>query len=312
MSINNRTQIQTALRNLYPQTESFPSELISLAAALVVRSEQLLPRLKPDEEIARIFICSLLASEQTEVTMNLPPPDTSKSPLAPRTFKKLTVTFRSVLYPNQLQATKAATRPRKRQAAAQSPASKKRAMSGHDDLLEIANSTDETLGLSPQKPALAPTPKKKIVRGGPKSDDPRKSKVIEICRVLGIGDAPTEAIIRAYKQYNNLVKDRWGLLCGIIVVIATKANLKLIENGTQGFYNRLIRISHYGMTMEKLEEWVGWSNRIISDQSWVKRVTNPRSKEANYKNKNKRYSSGIGNMVSFMARVPLTMLACTC
>ena len=56
------------------------------------------------------------------------------------------------------------------------------------------------------------------------------------------------------------------------------------------------------MNQEKLDEWISWSSRIINDQSWVKRVTNPRSKEANYRNKTKKYSSGIGNMVSISMR----------
>lgn len=185
------------------------------------------------------------------------------------------------------------------------------------DLMAIANATDASLGLTnenqqdqyddQQQPgdntgnngSKAGSPKKKkIVRGGPKSDDPRKSRVIEICQVLGIADNATDAIIRSYKQYNGLVKDRWGLLCGIIVVIASKAHPRLLETGTLGFYNKLVRMSHHSMNLDKLEEWVAWSERIINDQSWVKQVTNPRSKEANYRNKMKKYSSGIGNMIT--------------
>lgn len=304
-------QINTALSSLYPGHTGFSNDLISLASSLNMKSQQLVQGLKPNEEPARIFICTLLAAEQLEVTMNLPAPNTKKAPVPPRTLTKLINMFRVELFPNTIQPSTPSKRARKTGSNSRTASPIKAAAlasqvgSPQNDgnyLMAIADATDRALGITSEPSTAPPTPKRKIIRGGPKSGDPRKSRVIEICREMGIAENPTDSIIRSYKQYNSLVKDRWGLLCGIIVVIATKAHPRLVEMGTQGFYNKLIRISHTSMNQEKLDEWISWSSRIINDQSWVKRVTNPRSKEANYRIKTKKYSSGIGNMVSISMR----------
>lgn len=303
-------QIESVTRLLYPSNPAFPPEFQNEALGLVRQSQQSVIGLKPTEEPARAYICTMLAAERYEISLNLPQPDITKSTVPPRTFKKLVKLFRETLFPGSIQASSPMRR--QKRTASTATAQKKSAQttptasavvsplkqrgSMVQDLAEIANATEAALDIS-SKTKITPV-KRKIVRGGPKSGDPRKSRVYELCREMGISDAATEAVIRSYKQYNNLVKDRWGLLCGIIVVITVKAHPRLIEIGTQGFYNKLIRISHTSMNQEKLDEWIAWSNRIINDQSWIKRVTDPRSGEAHYRNKSKRYSSGIGNMIT--------------
>lgn len=290
-------QVNDALTKLYPGQTEFPSELRSLASSLNMKSNQLIQNLKPSEEPARFFICTLLAAEQLEVAMNLPAPDIKQAPVAPRTFTKLLNVFRIALFPNAIQPSTPSKKTRSpRKQPTESPSRHSPAVTKRTTWDAIASQADAEL--ERETPQPSPTKKAKIVRGGPKSGDPRKSRVVEICQELGIGENPTDAIIRSYRMYNSLVKDRWGLLCGIIVVIASKSHPRLFDKGPQGFYTKLIRISHTSMNQAKLDEWISWSSRIISDQSWVKRVTNPRSKEANYRNKYKKYSSGVGNMVS--------------
>lgn len=307
-------QIESVVRLLYPTNPAFPPEFQNEALGLVRQSHQCVIGLKPTEEPARAYICTMLAAERYEISLNLPQPDITKSTVPPRTYKKLVKLFREALFPGSIQASSPMRRQKRAASAGTSTATQRRSSRTVtptasavvspskprgdvvQDLAEIASLTDAALNIKTTTKA-APA-KRKIVRGGPKSGDPRKSRVYELCREMGISDSATEAVIRSYKQYNNLVKDRWGLLCGIIVVITVKAHPRLMEIGTQGFYNKLIRISHTSMNQEKLDEWIAWSNRIINDQSWVKRVTDPRSREAHYRNKSKKYSSGIGNMIT--------------
>ncbi|VVT47476.1 uncharacterized protein SAPINGB_P001730 [Magnusiomyces paraingens] len=52
------------------------------------------------------------------------------------------------------------------------------------------------------------------------------------------------------------------------------------------------------MDQLRLDEWIKWAASIINDQSWIKKVTNPNSKRIIFKKEYKKYSSGIGNMIS--------------
>lgn len=290
------TQINSSLELLYPSFHQFPNDIYTETSGLIMQSKQLLGVLKPTEEVARVFICTLIATEKYEVSLNLSAPDLKKSPVPPRVLTKLIQLFRDSLRPGSgIVGSSPKKSPRKRKIVESPRVSKPTNINvtSHQDIAKIAQSTETAIQVS-----TSPKKKVKYTRGGPKSGDPKKSTVIQICTAMGIAPSSIEAIIKSYKQGCNLVKDRWGLLCGIIVVVARKSHPNLFDNGHKGFYNKLVRISHKSMTIEKLEEWVEWSSQIVTDQSWIKRVTDPNSIDATYKVKNKKYSSGIGNMIT--------------
>ena len=59
------TQIEEALVTLVPLFNALPSELVSLANALLVQSKAKAANLKPDEEISRTYACANIACERS-------------------------------------------------------------------------------------------------------------------------------------------------------------------------------------------------------------------------------------------------------
>lgn len=65
------------------------------------------------------------------------------------------------------------------------------------------------------------------------------------------------------------MKDKWGLLCGIIVIVVSKAQPAIIEGKTQHVYSKLIFLTKVDQL--RLDEWIKWAASIINDQSWIKK-----------------------------------------
>jgi hypothetical protein len=106
-----------------------------------------------------------------------------------------------------------------------------------------------------------------------------------------------EAVAHGYRMYNNLVKDRWGLLCGLIYVITSRAQPELIgDDSRRVFEYKILQLVPEKITLEVVEEWVLWAQRIVADQTWVRKIS---SSDAKAIAKKSRTSSGIGNMITY-------------
>ncbi|ODQ63869.1 hypothetical protein NADFUDRAFT_83962, partial [Nadsonia fulvescens var. elongata DSM 6958] len=113
------------------------------------------------------------------------------------------------------------------------------------------------------------SPTKKI-RGGIKPTDPRQAQIEMITRHLVFSKFAIDGVLYGYKQYFNLVKDRWGLLCGLIIVVAEYVQHPLLLKSENLFYSKLLRSVGTMFEHDRLDEWVIWVEKIVKDQMWIK------------------------------------------
>lgn len=331
--MSNSTAIPS-LKALFPNyAYPFPAELIQATETLTAQSSVGLP-LNSTEEAARSMICGLLAFEKLEFKLQevMPGqvPQIKKTPLPPQKFKELTNVFRQHLFPGEpaLPSPSKRRSPRKQASAPidMSPRKRKRM----DDVMTVSpvkstNSQSTSLYFQPQEmdpdsdmdePEKKPrgraargsktTVKKATATKGKlaKNRGPGKSDIKEICSYIGVSPQVQDAIIKTYGLYHTLVNDRWGLLAGIIVIIVSKAEPRIIEvGGTYSFYRKLADSANsrgFGVVLDqqKIEDWIKWASHIVNDQTWIKKVTRPDVKPIDLVSTGTKYSSGIGNMVS--------------
>lgn len=313
--MSNTNEAIQALSNIFPGFSSkFPDSLKSELELLLSRSKYLIPHLKPDEESARSMICALLAFEKVERrvqdVMHGQIPNAQRVSLPPSRFKTLANHFRNTLFPNEiLSEPLVKLNSPKKHRAPNSPKKKyipivegvvtvspsKTNNQPFPNSFEFSSLDNDTVSTKETNVKNKRVTKTSLVKGGNKASDPTKQQVVSLCVQLGIASNVTSAILKSYRIYNNLVKDKWGLLCGIIVIVVSKAQPAIIEGKTQHVYSKLIFLTKVDQL--RLDEWIKWAASIINDQSWIKKVTNPNSKRIIFKKEYKKYSSGIGNMV---------------
>lgn len=278
-------QVVNALRFIAP-LDSYPPELVDLASSLSLQSLQKVTSLKPEEESARYYICSYLAVEKCKSTFALPEPSSKQAPVPPRVFSNLLARFRSAL----LSGSPAPKTP-----------TKTRTFSRSTTVTPSKSSTKSTSRSNQKRsfsrsPSPSPSPVKR--RGIAKDTDPKDHDLERICDALSLNDDSTQAISRGYRLYNNLVKERWGLLCGLVYVITNKSQPELITAFTKDtFSEKLIQLARH-MNMEKLEEWINWTEMIVTDQTWIRRITVEERSLAT-KSTSRKHASGIGNMLNY-------------
>lgn len=316
--MSNTPHTVTILGSLFPVFgKDFPVSLRSKTEELILQSTSKIPSLKSDE-IARSYICAYLAFEVLENQiieyMEGQFPDTSKIPLPARRIKTLLPLFRNKLFgysDHTVNDTKTSRSPRKQTPNPFSP--KKNAS---ENIIAVSPSKASSVNLQSNFP-VPPTksefeladdsneisttrskrgPRSTGFKTSSRAKDPTRDQITTLCNSLQVKKPVSLAILRGYKLYNKLVKDKWGLLCGVIVVVISKGQPQLIERGTQAFYGRLKHL--VAISDERLEEWIRWAASIITDQSWIKKVADPNSKTPVVQKEYKKYSSGIGNMVS--------------
>jgi origin recognition complex subunit 6 len=283
--MNEKQMIQTALERVLPTIEGgIPQEVFNTTQDFCFESRNKISTLKSHEEVARHAVCAHLAVEKYMTSLNLPIPSTRQAPVPAKVYNKLLNVFRKTLMPNS-------------ESPLKTP-SKKRTQP------DLSVTPTRTPTPSPMKrkivstnpsPAASPSPSKRQ-RGGPKSTDPKAEDIEVVCSRLKINTDALDAIAYGYKQYNNLVKDRWGLLCGLIYVITSKAQPQLVWNQKIPFTTKIIH-SVPNTSADQLEEWIPWAEKIVGDQSWVRQITAPEAKNMKSK-KGKKHSSGIGNMIT--------------
>lgn len=320
--MNNALHTVLVLDNLFPNFgKDYPLILKNKAEELVMQSTTKIPGLKA-EETARPYLCAYLAFEalenQISEYMDGRLPEVTKIPLPAKRTKILLPLFRNKLFgysDSTINGVRSKRSPRKQTQPNLSP--KKNNLEG---VVTVSPSKPSNLNFPP----LLPTPAKKLdsessneeddeddeasakpikkrsrisgIKTSSRAKDPARDQIITLCESLQVKKPVCLAILRGYKLYSNLVKDKWGLLCGIIVVIISKGQPQLIERGTQAFYGRLKHL--VSISDDRLEEWIRWAASIINDQSWIKKVTDPSSKTSVVQKEYRKYSSGIGNMVS--------------
>lgn len=289
-----------------------PTTLIDRANSFILQSQVNVKALKPEETAARHFICSQLAVEALGDSLNLPKPNPKALPipLPPRTYANLLNVFRSALLGLGASPKRS---PSKRGRPAR--AMQNGDTDSHMDIDYGSNSVSGTPSKqrsysvlnspvmetpSPQKRGLgyqkegggSPSPVKR--RGLAKASDPQPYHIVSMCEALHMSEPAAQAVAHAYSYYNNLVKDRWGLLAGAAYTVAKKTQ--------ESFLKKTARARILGtipdLQPDRLDEWIAWANRIIVDQTWIRRITIPSERQAN-KGRNNKFSSGVGNMITF-------------
>ncbi|ANB15932.1 Origin recognition complex subunit 6 [Sugiyamaella lignohabitans] len=298
--------LEGLLPSVYPQ---FPKELISLSNSLLSQSKANVSSLKPDEEIARMTLCCHLAIERLTDSFNFPPPSTKKVPVPPKVYQNLLRLFRNALprrgsaSPVKLSAPSTPTKrpsPLKRahlpdREGSPTPQRKKlnlnegtRSDEG-EDLNDVKSNTQGK---------ATPSPVKR--RGLAKETDPTPNDLHRIADGLQISDHAKNAVAFGYKKYNNLVKDRWGLLCGLFYVVCSRAHPELLVNQRRLENNIMSYAGDYSrMNDDKMAEWIIWADKIVADQSWIRDITVSIKRRPIGDSLRRKHSSGIGNMITF-------------
>lgn len=261
--------INLALSQLFPNNKDIPAKLVRTADNFVLQSRQKVINLRPDEEAARYLICAQLAVEVETESLKLPIAAKVPAPIPPKMFQNLTNVFR-----NSLGLFSAGT-PSPRKSPVKTP--------------KKGPKVDDREG--------SPSPRK---RGGPKTSDPMSQDIEHIAAALGLSDPCIEAIVKGYKTYHNLVRERWGLLLGLTYVVISRGHPQLISSaGKARLLHRLIMLAPgSSMTTDKLQEWIVLTETIVGEQSWIQQLESedwvrPENTQR------KRLVSGIGNMVSW-------------
>lgn len=282
-----------------------PPKLAGLINSYYLQSSTSIP-LKPNQEPARAHLCSVLAVEQLGEKLNLPLPDTRNPPIQPNQYTKLLQQFRSVLCPSVAAASLPRTPSKpKRSARARAVSDLRVEMDeyeGEDDdefsdqyelsdsesprkrpPLSSANVTPRKSPRksrsatpnrsSPVKAAQSPASQVNLFSGSPskKKVSPPMPDLIDAIGVRMSLDRKTiDAVKFAHGKYLDLVKDVWGLVYGLFVVIAERAEPKV------GIEHERRLVKSMGELAPRVEvdreEWINWVNKIVTGQSWIMEI----------------------------------------
>ncbi|KAG5369972.1 hypothetical protein CJU90_1295 [Yarrowia sp. C11] len=269
---------------------TIPKEVTNLASTLMGKA-QTIP-MKPNEAPARMALCAHVAIEKLLIELQLPAPKQSQPPVPPRSYEKLLQVFREEL----LGAPPGPSTPRKRRsptknpelAAQRTPKTPRTARQVQKDIQESGRSDANVIGedlvnsevigeedgLLPETPSKKKSPQKSPRKGGPKQDDPQPADIEFIAKELRFPKHALEGVQRGFDFYWALVKDRWGLLFGLLMTIAFHIQHRSFtdtEATKEAFKQRALQLTRRaGMPEDRVEEWIGWTETILKDQMWVK------------------------------------------
>ncbi|AOW07968.1 origin recognition complex, subunit 6 [Yarrowia lipolytica] len=268
-----------------------PREVTNLASTLMGKA-QTIP-MKPNETPARMALCAHVAIEKLLIELQLPAPKQSQPPVPPRSYEKLLQLFREEL----LGAPPGPSTPRKRKSpmknpelvAQRTPKTPRTARQVQKDIQESGRSDANVIGedllnseaigeedgLLPDTPSKTKkSPQKSPRKGGPKQDDPQPADIEFITKELRFPKHALEGVQRGFDFYWALVKDRWGLLFGLLMTIAFHIQHRSFtdtEATREAFKQRALQLTRRaGMPEDRVEEWIGWTETILKDQMWVK------------------------------------------
>lgn len=305
-----------------------PRELTTLTSTLLVKADKI--PMKPAEAPARMALCAHVAIEKKVIELELPAPKQTQPPVPPKTYEKLLQIFREEL----LGAPSAPSTPRKRKspmknpqlATPRTPRTPQTTSKLQRELLDtgrtdgnvigedLANSAPingggDDDGLLPETPTKKArvSPTKGIRRGGQKAIDPQQEDIEYVAKELRFPKHATEGVVQGYNFYWSLVKDRWGLLFGLLMTIAFHIQHKSFtatEAAQEAFKLRALQLTRRSaLAEERVQEWITWTESILKDQMWLKIIEQksgiaPGVIQRKLDRKTSKSSfSGIGNMI---------------
>ncbi|QSS50776.1 origin recognition complex subunit 6 (ORC6) [Histoplasma capsulatum var. duboisii H88] len=105
--------LEQALANLLPtHAETLPPELVKHAASLLAQSRTYGSSLKPEEEIARPYVCAEIACKRLRKSLKLPSP-LGRPPCPPRVYKKIYTYLEQALLKSSKTTSSATNTPKK-------------------------------------------------------------------------------------------------------------------------------------------------------------------------------------------------------
>ncbi|KAG5362587.1 hypothetical protein CJU89_1714 [Yarrowia sp. B02] len=268
-----------------------PREVTTLASTLMGKA-QTIP-MKPNEAPARMALCTHVAIEKLLIELKLPSPKQSQPPVPPRTYEKLLQLFREEL----LGAPQGPSTPRKRKspmknpdlAPQRTPKTPRTARQVQKDIQESGRSDANVIGedlvnsevigeedgLLPETPSKKKkSPTKSPRKTGPKQDDPQPEDIEFIAKELRFPKHALAGVLRGFDFYWALVKDRWGLLFGLLMTIAFHIQHRSFtdtEATREAFKQRALQLTRRSsMPEDRVQEWITWTETILKDQMWVK------------------------------------------
>lgn len=276
------------------RSENVPPKVVALADSLSLQSTTRIS-LKPNQEPARIHICCALAVEKLGTRLDLPLPDTQRPPIPPAQYIKLLNQFRSVLIPESCEP----KTPTKRKTPAASTLKRTPRAARSKAVNYLKDEVDGDFGGDEEEEAIVDlrlaqdeededeirfsTPRKRPP-SGPRleSPSPKKSprkkisgpqlKDIEALAVrMGLERRTIDAVLQAFSQFCDLVKDSWGLAYGLLCVISDRAEPVV----GQEHERRLIRGMGELVPMVHVDrdEWINWVDKIVTGQTWIMNIS---------------------------------------
>ncbi|CAN6674797.1 hypothetical protein TRVA0_065S00584 [Trichomonascus vanleenenianus] len=287
--MNEVSLVNTALNRALPTLDKFPQPLIDQTMELLMQSRTKINNLRPEEEPARHALCAHLAIEKLMTKLSLPTPTIKQAPVPQKLFLRLIDIFRSELFPAGFESP--LKTPSLKRTAAISAEAKFSPVPFNERLrLLSARSPRKGSSLSPTK--RSPTKKER---------DPEKHDITRLCEALSLSEESQGAVEYGYIQYRNLAKDKWGLLCGLIYVIVSKAQPELIQEKSRNrFEFKIVQLAPAHITDDKISEWISWADKIAGDQPWLQKlaVRDSVAIGGGPTEKKRKQASGIGNMVT--------------
>lgn len=97
MASPSRSNVTSSLKSLLPNYSTFPPALVNLSESLVMKSRRRAQHLKPEEEIARTYVCCEIACRRLRASLRLPAARSGGAPCKPAVYNKLTSLMEKVL-----------------------------------------------------------------------------------------------------------------------------------------------------------------------------------------------------------------------
>lgn len=228
-------------------TSKIPRALTKKSEELLFQSKPLV-QLKPKEEVARPYICCVLAAQELRKKLKLPRPDVSKPPLPPSKYQTLFRSFKTQLYGTV-------------------------ADGKEDDESDFVLSEDDIEPVTTPK-RRSPTKAK----GTPSPKKPRKpltvdrsdglKLILKLSKVLDLDVSLWDVIVTSYRKYFELVTDNLGLAMGVVYVVVAQSRPDLIAQVEE----KILRAANARDGRAVLEQWKGWADQILQPRSYFKEV----------------------------------------
>ena len=108
------------------------------------------------------------------------------------------------------------------------------------------------------------------------SDEVATNDIIEICNIFKFPSTIAYQILTCFKFFSPKIKDKWGFVCGLLVIVYTRVFNQQIRKRIDlkgKFHERLLKWQRGGMTFSDLSRWTKLSESMLLDtEDWIHQI----------------------------------------